>query len=161
MFCSPFQRWFAGAAALATTRIWTAVSYNVQALPSTRPLPFVLRKLQGDIIALQGTGSTWGWPLQREGQSNHFKNVDDYVVFTWPVNLQSPAISRHCGIILALRRQFLPKKAIIRVIAPPEELQGRIGGLRVRLRCGPDFSLYNLYFPPPSFPNSASICNKM
>lgn len=161
MFCSSLRRWTQNTQTVSRQKNWTAITYNCQALPSHRPLSFVLQKLPGDIIALQGTGSQWGWPVRRGRQSSYVKNIAEFSVYVWPCNLQSAMISRQCGVILAIKREFLPKKAVIRVVAPPEELEGRIGGLRVRLRSGPDFNIYNLYFPPPSYPNSAAISSRM
>ena len=69
--------------------------------------------------------------------------------------------NRSCGIILALKRRTIPPSAVQRVFAPDSDLAGRVGGLRIRMRSGPDLSIFNLYFPTSRFPRSAEISLRM
>lgn len=133
-------------------RVWTTVSYNVQALPPSRPLSYVLNQLNSDIIALQGTGSRWNFAQRQQGQQCFTQNVGAYHVYIWPFNVHSPYVNKSCGMILALRRSIFPGKSVCRIYEVDEDLEGRAAAMRLRLRSGIDFTLLNVYCPPPSSP---------
>eukprot|EP00930_Biecheleria_cincta_P087551 TRINITY_DN76778_c0_g1_i1.p1 TRINITY_DN76778_c0_g1~~TRINITY_DN76778_c0_g1_i1.p1 ORF type:complete len:492 (+),score=12.32 TRINITY_DN76778_c0_g1_i1:117-1592(+) len=161
MFANAASKWYSPSSNIWKKHVWNFYSYNCQAIPAHRPLSVILRKLPGDLVALQSTGSRWNWPTRTAEQSVWVHNVGQYKVYTWPLNPASTAITRSCGVIIALRRITLPDSAVVRVISPDDHLQGRIGGLRVRLRSGPDFTFFNLYFPTAKFPDSVKICREM
>lgn len=116
----------------------------------------MVRRLDSDIIALQSTGSQWGWPLRQEGQSCYLKNLPDHIACIWPRTV-SDYVTTHCGVIIALRRKLFPRSSIIRIYNPPAQLEGRAGALRIRLHKGMDFTVFSMYLPPSSSANALHI----
>ena len=70
MFLNPASRWYLPRiAAIPTIHSWNLFSYNCQSIPQHWPLNVLLKKLPGDVLALQATCSQWGWPARTAGQT--------------------------------------------------------------------------------------------
>lgn len=161
MFAPAASKWFQSSGASIIRKQWKLSTYNCQSLPPHRPLSTILNVLRCDFTALQGTGSRWGWPIRQGNLSCHIRNVSRYRVYTWPLNPHSHDVNKSCGIIIATDRRTVPANTVTQVFAPPPELEGRLGGIRIRLRSGPDLTVLDAYFPPSKFPGAVDIRRHM
>ena len=105
---------------------FSACTYNVQSVNTSRPLSEVLKHVNGDIVGLQSLGIAWGTYVQRQKQQQcYFKNVGEYWVCIWPCATQAHFCNKSCGVAIAVKRSTMPRSCVSEVYSPAAECEGR------------------------------------
>ena len=123
-------------------REWAAVAYNPLSCKPDR-LQHILRELDfNTFLGLQGTNR---WASADELEVRQFK-VGKYHVYDFPCRPGCLYTQRGAGVIVALHGRAFSPRNVVKVISPPKEFSGRVGGVRVK-RKDADFCFLSVYVP--------------
>lgn len=127
-------------------------SYNVFAATNDQRLRDICEVLPGDVLCLQGTqrrqvgAGLYAW--SHKPSHLHQVTVADlgqYAAWHWGYGVGAHT-NRATGVSILLRKKTFPPQWVSEVFSPPESLQGRAGGLRLKHKTI-DITVFTLYAP--------------
>ncbi|CAE8639505.1 unnamed protein product [Polarella glacialis] len=127
-------------------------SYNVFAATNDQRLRDICEVLPGDVLCLQGTqrrqvgAGLYAW--SHKPSHLHQVTVADlgqYAAWHWGYGVGAHT-NRATGVSILLRKKTFPPQWVSEVFSPPESLQGRAGGLRLKHKTI-DITAFTLYAP--------------